>query len=58
MSEMANKLWDYCQYAVTMYGRSGKDWAFGAINFAYMNDLITTDERDKLAGEFCYWKGR
>ena len=49
MSEMANKLWDYCQYAVTMYGRSGKDWAFGAINFAYMNDLITTDERDKLA---------
>lgn len=52
MSEMANKLRDYCRDVVKGNGRSGRDWAYGAVSFAYINGLITSKERSDLLDQF------
>ena len=48
----AEKLWEYCQSVVKRYGKQGQDWAFGAIEFAFLTDAITPEEFGTILEEF------
>ena len=48
----AEKLREYCQSVVKRHGKPGRDWAFGAIEFAFFTDAITPEEFGIILEEF------
>lgn len=48
----------YCNNVIERKGESGKDWAFGAIQFAKYAGLITFNESLELDGKTWDKKGR
>ena len=48
----AEKLREYCQSVVKRHGKPGRDWAFGAIEFAFFTDAITPEEFGAILEEF------
>lgn len=51
---MKEKLEEYCRETISNseYGGQEKDWAYGAIDFARIADLISGKERGELMKEF------
>ena len=54
MEKMTEKLREHCQGILKRLEgcEKGKDWAFGAIEFAFFADLITREEFKALLEEF------
>ena len=54
MKKTVEKLREHCQGVIKRHEESdkGKDWAFGAIEFAFYADLITREEFKALLEEF------
>ncbi|HIX25743.1 MAG TPA: hypothetical protein IAA09_12470 [Candidatus Lachnoclostridium avicola] len=54
MKKTVEKLREHCQGVVKRHEGSdkGREWAFGAISFAFYADLITREEFKALLEEF------
>ncbi len=54
MKKTVEKLREHCQGVVKRHEGSdkGREWAFGAISFAFYADLITREEFKTLLEEF------
>lgn len=46
------ELENYCRDVIGFSEKRGKDWAFGAIDFARMAGLIDSKEYKELTGKF------
>ena len=52
---IAEKLEDYCQDTVAKYPESGREWVFGAIDFAYGARLIDSIQYITILKKYQYF---
>ena len=52
---IAEKLEDYCQATIAKYPESGREWVFGAIDFAYGARLIDSIQYITILKKYQYF---
>ena len=52
---IAEKLEDYCQDTIAKYPESGREWVFGAIEFAYGARLIDSIQYITILKKYQYF---